>query len=87
MKIEAWKSDDGILYETEKECKIQNIKLKIIEFINPKKDASLSLYRTMSDYERDRFAKEISELVISKSKEFKILIEEITSIASEGKEA
>lgn len=82
MKVEAWKSDNGILHETEKACQIENIKLKIINFLNPPKDKSHYLYSTLSDFERRRFSEELANKILTDTKEFKDLIEEITSIVS-----
>lgn len=74
MKVEAYKSDNGFLFETEQECRIENVRVKIVKFLLIKEDSATY---TQIDAYRSILAKEIAEKIINEKDQFLALFSDI----------
>jgi len=66
MKIEAFKSDNGKLFETENEAKIENLTEIIFQFL--KGDTQYGYYVTQ--WEREKYSKEFAARIVKDRREF-----------------
>lgn len=82
MKIEAYKADNGIIFETEYECIVENTRIKILNFLNPPSNENklLIAYDTLGDIYRSRFAEEMAKKILNERPEFMKLFNELLRI-------
>ena len=77
MKIDTYKSDNGKIFETENEAKIENLTEIIYKFLMDDVGPNYSVMR----YERERYSKEFAARIVKDRREFLALFNTIKDIA------